>query len=984
MSPGFPLEPKLYFSPSGGTYPPIPRQLDEVVSGRVDNACGYRIPTRVSVSSTLASSSKTRPSNEQGGEGGCDPGSAKPDRKESNPSTSIPYSGFLQQHLCGPQERWGLAPSNKSKAAECLREDPSLQDGGDSEPERHTLSKGLHGKAGPQGCILECANAPTGPAVSEILLGGQSIRIFVPPFRPCSSSDDFYQTAKTGGHIPKETRNQSPHILGRHSPDGALRDRSMLQCQDHNEPVESSWLHPQHQEVSNRTPAVDRVLGIHGEYKQNDLVSPQRKGRESPERVCTLSEPIFGLSKATSPPDRPLNVLPTSSGTGSPALSGTATVEEPGSVTGKSIVRPEDSTVSRQLLGSRVVDQECLHSVNTPDLQSYTSPNARDRCVNNRLGSILSEHREVHRELLVQGRGTSPHQLARVKRSVSCPSVLHQTNAELPHFVTHGQSSGHCLPQQERGNKIQSTVRLGPEGVGLVYPERDHSRGTPPTGAAQHPGGFRESVSDRFQRLETRSSSLQGDHQAIGGLQHRPLCELQEHAVGEVLQLETRSKVHGSRCLVSELEGPPSSLPLSPILTDRSLPSEDLRGRCASCPPNCTTLACPNMVSEVVRDGIRRAKTPPISSEFGHKSLRRPPSATGTGPFELSGMEHIRKSLKTCGIHGQAADLYCASWRSSTTSSYSSCWQRWIKWCSTRKASPSEASIAQVIDFLTELYQEHKEYSTINSYRSAISAIHTKAIGQDQTLNRFMQGVFNCRPPKPRYSQIWDVSSVLDYMKDMDLPDRLPIQKLSQKVVTLLALSNADRASDLHLLSIDHMLVSEGEVKFQVDGLSKTRKSGPPREVVYPQFNDERICPVYMLKAYIKRTGKTRGGCNALFISCKKPHKQVATSTLSRWMKNMLEEAGIDTRVFKGHSVRTAAASAAHKAGASIKDILKAGNWRRESTFSRYYLKPQSHSDFSSSVLKGKCHFTLNIHLSCMQSCHEVELRVSQGSIDLQ
>ena len=88
-------------------------------------------------------------------------------------------------------------PSNKSKAAERLREDPSLQDGGDSEPERHTPYEGSHGKAGPQGHILECANTPTRPAVSEILLGGQSIQIFVPTFRPCSSSDDFYQTAET-------------------------------------------------------------------------------------------------------------------------------------------------------------------------------------------------------------------------------------------------------------------------------------------------------------------------------------------------------------------------------------------------------------------------------------------------------------------------------------------------------------------------------------------------------------------------------------------------------------------------------------------------------------------------------------------------------------------------------------------------------------------------------------------------------------------
>ena len=69
----------------------------------------------------------------------------------------------------------------------------------------------------------------------------------------------------------------------------------------------------------------------------------------------------------------------------------------------------------------------------------------------------------------------------------------------------------------------------------------------------------------------------------------------------------------------------------------------------------------------------------------------------------------------------------------------------------------------------------------------------------------------------------------------------------------------------------------------------------------------------------------------------------------------MLTEAGIDTDLFKGHSVRTAAASAAHKAGASIKDILKAGNWRRESTFRKFYYKSPQPSGFALAVLNGIC-----------------------------
>ena len=243
----------------------------------------------------------------------------------------------------------------------------------------------------------------------------------------------------------------------------------------------------------------------------------------------------------------------------------------------------------------------------------------------------------------------------------------------------------------------------------------------------------------------------------------------------------------------------------------------------------------------------RRSQTPPLRSVASHRSPRESSPSTDTGAPEPSGLAHIRRSLQTQGIRGQAADLYCASWRGSTTSSYSSCWQRWFKWCRSKQINPTEAPLAKIINFLTDLFLEGKDYSTINSYRLAISAIHIEQIGKDQVLNRFMQGIFNSRPPKPKCTWIWDVIVLLNHMKSMsDLFElsNVSIQRLSQKVVTLLALSNADRSSDIYLLNIEHMRISDCEAKLQVAGLSKTRRSGPPREVTYHCFTKKEVCPV--------------------------------------------------------------------------------------------------------------------------------------------
>ena len=60
------------------------------------------------------------------------------------------------------------------------------------------------------------------------------------------------------------------------------------------------------------------------------------------------------------------------------------------------------------------------------------------------------------------------------------------------------------------------------------------------------------------------------------------------------------------------------------------------------------------------------------------------------------------------------------------------------------------------------------------------------------------------------------------------------------------------------------------------------------------------------------------------------PHKEVCRSTISGWIIKVLNPAGIDTSVFKGHSSRSATSSGAELAGASITDILRMGSWSNE------------------------------------------------------
>ncbi len=99
------------------------------------------------------------------------------------------------------------------------------------------------------------------------------------------------------------------------------------------------------------------------------------------------------------------------------------------------------------------------------------------------------------------------------------------------------------------------------------------------------------------------------------------------------------------------------------------------------------------------------------------------------------------------------------------------------------------------------------------------------------------------------------------------------------------------------------------EVSFTPTHLSKQSRQGRPlKDFFFPSFKQNLLlCPVTTLQAYLERTKNCRGQVTKVLIGTIKPHKAVAPSTIARWLKTMLECAGIDTNIFSGHSTRGAA-----------------------------------------------------------------------------
>lgn len=176
--------------------------------------------------------------------------------------------------------------------------------------------------------------------------------------------------------------------------------------------------------------------------------------------------------------------------------------------------------------------------------------------------------------------------------------------------------------------------------------------------------------------------------------------------------------------------------------------------------------------------------------------------------IKISGVKIFKRSKQVQGILGDATRLLAAAWRKGTQSAYNSCWRHW---CTEKQIDPFCTSVEQTANFLTYLFEKGYEYRTINSYRSAISSFHPahKGVKVRQTvlIKQPMMGVFNSRPPVPRYTETWDVDLVLKYIMNLPEDKDLTLKQLSQKLTMLMSLTSAGRSSEICKLDTKFMNV---------------------------------------------------------------------------------------------------------------------------------------------------------------------------------
>jgi len=849
---------------------------------------------------------------------------------------------IFEQSLSGGKEGRGEPPGNKSETTEYFRSIYPLQNGGVEHIKRYITTRRLNVQTRSKKCILWRTTSPRVKKVCEVQMERKHLRVSVPVFRTRPSPLSVYKDYENPNFIAKKTECKDYNLLRRHAVVRSDSNRDPRGSGLIDFSITASGIYNKQRKVPISTSQRNRIFRVNGEFSLNDFSSSRKQSKSVAGTMQHFDRKSNCDTNAFNSTTRETLFLSPSCITRSFTAEIFTTISnsffEKIFLSGQSNFRPA-------LPGrTKVVERQpnTAEWETTFDQSGSTSNDNTNRCLNSRLGSLLP--RKVNRGEVVNKGTKLSHQHSRTFGSETSNFEFYKTQEQGLSFTsTNRQYDSSMLSLKNGGNKEPSVISYIQTNLGLPIKPGDNNYCRVSTKQSECGSRLGVTESHRFQRLAIRPQSFPGGHSNSFQTGNRFICVTPKSPNSQLLLVESRSQEPRHR-FFSTVLGRDKRLCFSPIFTNKQDIVKGQEGQVFShnnntCLANSTLVHNPSEYVNSKSNFITSESTTPYEPSRPNSSIS---SETTT---KISGLDHIRESLSTTGLSKGAVELISGSRREGTISNYESAWRKFCCWCSEQKIDPFRCDLTFVLNYLAVLFNQNYEYNTINLHRSAISAYHDEvdclSVGKHPKVVSLMTGVFNKRPPKPKYTFIWDVEVVLKYISNLKCNEQLSLKELTHKLTMLLALTAASRSSEIYLLNINFMIRKTESYIFSFDKLTKTWKKGQsPPTIEFMNFPENpKLCVVKTLDDYINLSKQWRltKDHSQLLLSTLKPHKPVAKSTIAGWMKSVLKNSGIDTTIFSAHSTRSASTSKAQLSGLSISDILKRGNWSRKSTWQKHY-----------------------------------------------
>ena len=490
-------------------------------------------------------------------------------------------------------------------------------------------------------------------------------------------------------------------------------------------------------------------------------------------------------------------------------------------------------------------------------------------------------------------------------------------------------------------------------GVGCSPPRSKRVRGV------VRPG---EVVAHQSSRNEGESTSS-----CMGQSVNRPVCDLPQREAAPVL-LACPGSPGRLRGCVSPSLGRPGSVRVPSLSSGRS--GDRPRPGVVACRDDSgrTSLAREGVVRRLA---VSTDPTTPGSTLLGQAASATPlQSVPSRRPrAEPSRVATLQRHYRKSGFSGRAARVLSGVLRESSSRLYQSRWKIFCGWCRGRSVAPVNASVPVVVNFLIHLRQDKGlSVSAVKGYCSALNsvlALKGLDLAASREITTLLRSFARSVNPVELRPPAWDVSLVLQSLTGAPYEPLRTCEErfLAQKTLFLLALASVKRIGELHALlyRVSHTR-DWGEVSFAfVTGF--VAKTQDPSSLA-PRFegftvpalpnarknrNGRLLCPVQAVKVYLDRTASHRPRCERLFVTAGRSTKEIAKTTVSFWLRKTISRAyelsgtALPVPAPRARETRGIAPSILFRKNFAVDQVLKAGTWRRHTTFTRHYLRDIAH-----------------------------------------
>jgi site-specific recombinase XerD len=256
------------------------------------------------------------------------------------------------------------------------------------------------------------------------------------------------------------------------------------------------------------------------------------------------------------------------------------------------------------------------------------------------------------------------------------------------------------------------------------------------------------------------------------------------------------------------------------------------------------------------------------------------------------------------------------------------------------KSLPSEPKIVSL--YLTQLSTKDIKISTIKRRLVSIGVIH-KLKGhyldtKHPSIIENLMGIKRRKGVNQKGKKPLLINNLKKIINVIDEQETEIIKKFRDRSIILIGFSGGFRRSEIVGLDYDDLeFVKEG-LKINIKR-SKTDQFGEGSIKGLPFFDNSEYCPVVSIQNWIEISKISSGPLFRRFSKGSNlTEKRLTDQTVALLIKNYLNLAGIDSRNYSGHSLRSGFATTAAEAGVEERSIM-AMTGHKSSEMVRRYIK---------------------------------------------